>query len=159
MIAGVAGYWHLERRRRKQRVLLIQEDRTIIEKILPVEMRYMGKKKPGELAWLMIHKLLYPFKGKLAAVVTERDAFPMDPFGALSDEEINSLGDVQTIAREHYKDNVSKIIANEANRVMLYTIGLMVAVIAIVFLIVATLAVLGKVDFNEIFANLSRIWS
>lgn len=158
LLLGLGGYWYYTSRRRIQRILLIREDRSIVEQKLRVETRYMGKRKVGEPAWLMIHKLLMPFKGGLIALCTERDAFPCDPFHVLDKGEINKLGDIQAIAREHLKNDRSKDIVNQTNRMTVYAIGLMVGVVAIIVLILGIVLIVNNVDMGELFRNLGGMW-
>lgn len=129
-------WWYYKRTRRLRTCLLIQDDRTIVEKKLPVATRYMGNRKVGEPAWLVVHKLLRPFKNKLVAVITERDAFPADPFNELTEKDIKDLGDVKAIAREHYHTDRLKIATQETNRMVMWMIFIMIAVVAILLFLI-----------------------
>ena len=132
------GYmrWWWKRNKRRVKTLLIQEDRNIVDKTQLVETHYIGERKIGRPAWLMFHKLLFPQGNRLTAIVTERDCIPLDPFSRIGDDEIKKLGDVQAIAREHYRNDREKVSVQETNKMIVYILGMMVAVIAILIFFV-----------------------
>ena len=101
-------------------------------------------------AWHLFHKFLLPFQGaagRLVALISERDAVPLSPFGGLSQEECMKLSNPNPIAREEFHRTLMKLDKDQKQHMIASAIKFTILVVAVMFALVTMVTLFqgGKV--------------
>lgn len=133
--------WPFQKAKREQLNLIFCEDRKIDEAPLPIEKGYMMDEKTSE-AWHLCHNLLLPYQGtrRLVALISERDAVPLSPFGGLSKEERERLSSVNQIAREELHRTLQQLDNDQKQNKIASAIKFTVLIVAVLFALVVTVS-------------------
>jgi len=135
-LMGLLTFW---KPKREARALLFRDDREIKDISLPVTDRYIVDQKQSR-AWGLHSSLLYPYKGKMHAILIEHDCGPI----SLDGEQWAS--EMDAIVSEQYNKKLMKLkkeSIREKTQSLILTMGLILT-IAIVILVLAGLVSSGR---------------
>lgn len=135
-LMGLITFW---KPKREARALLFRDDREIKVISLPVTDRYMVDQKKSR-AWGLHSSLLYPYKGKIHAILIEHDCGPI----SLDGEQWAS--EMDAIVGEQYNKKLMKIkkeSIREKTHNLIMTMGLILT-ITVVILVLAGLISSGR---------------
>lgn len=98
----------LRKPEKQQTVLLLGEDRTVRLLKLDIHSGYM-RDKENRAAWFLVHKMQLPMQGVrgLVQIISERAAFPLNPYVKMSKEEVKKVTSTAEIAENALDEAIS----------------------------------------------------
>ncbi len=95
---------------RIQKCLFISETGNISLQLLPLARGYTYNDE-AKVAWAVLNLFTIPIEGLDGEVmpISERSCIPLDPHKQLSDEDRESLANINQIAEEHYQAAYSQV--------------------------------------------------
>lgn len=148
------GIGDLFKPKQKQACLVWGDDRVIRSVDLQVEHGYLVN-HDKKMAWLNHHRLMTPYKvkkgsnGQLVALLSERDALPIDVFNIVTKKEREVLSDPAPYASETLFRVEEQSAKDRARTMTSYAFIIGIATLAIIVMVGGMLVMLDKCTMSS----------